>query len=155
MSAFPIICGIVLIIFVGIFMSKSKREEVIEEVIVNKEDRLVLIEMFPKGTRANPFKCKINDEILLKVKGYSDYKKKNEVKLEVKGYSDYKKENEVILNGGFCEWFKSCPVGSFAKEYGVTNIYHTPSVAGLRDIWVRFNDGKLNTSSKCKILVEV
>ena len=139
MSAFPIICGIILIIVAGIFISKSKREEVIEEVIVNKEDRPVLIELFPKGTRANPFKCKINSEVAL----------------DVRGYSDYKKENRVALTAGYCSWHKSCPVGSFAKEYGVSNIYYTPSVKGERDLWVSYSDGKLNTSAKLKILVEV
>ena len=136
---FPIICGIILIIVAGIFMSKSKREEAKPEVIVNKEDRLVLIELFPKGTSNNPFVCKVNSE----------------VKLEVRGYSDYKKENEVILNGGFCEWKKSCPVGKFAKEYGVTNIYYTPSVKGERDLWVRYQEGGFNTSAKLKLKVEV
>ena len=135
---FPIISGIILIIIAGIFLSKTKlKEEKVSEVIP-KENRLVIIELIPKGTSNNPYVCKVGSEIVL----------------EVRGYSDYKKENEVVLNGGFCEWFKSCSVGSFAKEYGVTNVYYTPSVAGLRDIWVRFNDGKLNTSSKCKIMVE-
>ena len=135
---FTIICGIVLIIVAGIFLSKTKKEKVKPEVI-NKEDRPVVIELFPKGTRANPLVCKVNSE----------------VKLEVRGYSDYKKENEVVLNAGYCAWHKSCGVGSFAKEYGVTNTYYTPSIKGARDIWVRYNDGRLNTSSKCKLLVEV
>ena len=138
MPIFPILCGIVLIIVAGIFMSKTKKG-VKPEVIVNKEDRPVLIEMFPKGTSAKPFKCRVGSEITL----------------EVKGFSDYKKENEVILNAGYCSWHKSCPVGSFAKEYGITNIYYTPLVKGERDIWVSYSDGKLNTSSKCKLLVEV
>ena len=135
---FPIICGIILIIVAGIFLSKTKKED-IEEEVKPKEDRPVLIEMFPKGTSANPFKCKVGSEITL----------------EVKGFSDYKKENEVILNGGYCSWHKSCPVGSFAKEYGITNIYYTPLVKGERDIWVSYSDGKMNTSAKLKILVEV
>ena len=139
MSPFPIICGIILIIVAGIFMSKTKKEEVKPEVIVNKEDRPVLIELFPKGTRANPFLCKVDSEVAL----------------DVRGYSDYKKENRVALNAGYCSWHKSCPVGKFAKEYGVANMYYTPSIKGERDIWVKFNDGKLNTSAKLKILVEV
>ena len=138
MSAFPIICGIILIIVAGIFISKTNREEVIEEV-VNKEDRPVIIELFPKGTSNNPYLCKVGSEVAL----------------EVRGYSDYKKENEVILNAGYCSWHKSCPVGSFAKEYGITNIYYTPLVKGERDLWVSYSDGKLNTSAKLKILVEV
>ena len=72
MLAFPIICGIILIIIAGIFMSKTKKEEVKPEVIVNKEDRPVLIEMFPKGTSNNPFKCKVNSEVALEVRGYSN-----------------------------------------------------------------------------------
>jgi len=137
MLAFPIICGIILIIILGIFLSKTKKEKVKEEVLP-KEKQPVIIELIPKGTSANPYKCSINSE----------------VKLEIKGYSDYKKENEVELNGGYCKWCKSCPVGSFEKEYGVKNIYYTPSVKGLRDIWCRYSDGKLNTSSKLMILVE-
>ena len=139
MPIFPIICGIILIIVAGIFMSKTKKEEVKPEVVKPKNEQPVLIEMFPKGTRANPFKCKINDEILLKVKGYSDYKKKNEVKLE----------------GSCITWKKSCPVGRYKLEYGVDNIYFTPSVVGPRDLWAKYNDGKMNTSASLKILVEV
>ena len=136
---FPIISGIILIIILGIFISKTKKKEVKPEVIVNKEERPVIIEMIPKGTSANPFKCKVNSEILL----------------EVKGYSDYKKENEVVLNGGHISWHKSCPVGKFKLEYGVNNIYFTPSVAGTRDLWAKYNDSKLITSTSLKILVEV
>ena len=134
---FPVICGVILIIVAGIFLSKTKKEKPKPEVI-NKEEQLVIIELFPKGTSANPFVCKVGSE----------------VKLEVKGYSDYKKENEVILNAGYCSWHKSCPVGSFAKEYGVTNIYYTPLVKGERNLWASYNDGKLNTSSSMKLLVE-
>ena len=136
---FPVICGIILIIFVGIFLSKSKKEVIKVEEVVNKEERPVIIEMIPKGTSANPFVCKVNDEILL----------------EVKGYSDYKKENEVVLNGEYISWHKSCPVGRFKLEYGVNNIYFTPAVAGPRDLWAKYNDGKLITSASLKILVEV
>ena len=136
---FPIICGIILIIAAGIFMNYSKKKEVKPEVVVPKEERPVVIELLPKGTSNNPFICKVNSEVAL----------------EVKGYSDYKKENEVVLNGGYCSWHKSCPVGSFAKEYGITNIYYTPSVKGLRDIWCKYNDGKFVTSAKSKLLMEV
>jgi hypothetical protein len=136
---FPIISGIILIIAVGIFMSHSKKEEVKPEIVKPKEERPVLIEMIPKGTSNNPFVCKVNDEILLLVKGYSDYKKQNEVKLE----------------GSCITWKKSCPVGRYKLEYGVQNIYFTPAVAGPRDLWVRYYDGKLNTSASLKIMVEV
>jgi hypothetical protein len=139
MSWFPIISGIILIIAIGIFMSHYKKEEVKIEEVKPKEGRPVIIELFPKGTSNNPFVCKINSEVAL----------------EVKGYSDYKKENEVVLNNGYCSWHKSCPVGSFAKEYGITNTYYTPSVKGERDIWCRYNDGKLNSSAGLKLKVEV
>ena len=135
---FPIICGVILIIFVGIFMSKNK-EEVEQEEVKPKEEQPVVIEISPKGTSANPYVCKINSEIAL----------------EVKGYSDFKKENEVVLNAGYCSWKKSCPIGKFKNEYGVKNIYYTPSTIGPRDLWVRYSDGKLNTTASLKILVEV
>ena len=133
---FPIICGIILIIITGIFLSKTKKEKAKEEV--NRNEQPVIIELFPKGTSANPYKCKAVDEILLKVKGYSDYKK----------------ENEVELNGGYVSWHKSCPAGRFKLEYGANNIYYTPSVRGTRNLWCKYNDGKLSTSASLKILVE-
>ena len=137
--AFTIICGIVLIIFLGIFMAKTKKEEVKPEVVKPKEESPVIIELFPKGTSNNPYMCKVSSEIAL----------------EVKGYSDYKKENEVVLNDGHCSWHKSCPVGSFAKEYGTKNIYYTPSIKGERAIWVDYNDGKFRSSAKLRLIVEV
>ena len=138
MPIFPIICGIILIIIAGIFLSQTKKEKIKEEVIP-KDKQPVLIELFPKGTSANPYLCKVGGEIAL----------------EIKGYSDYKKENEAILNSGYCSWHKSCPIGSFAKEYGVKNIYYTPLVKGTRNLWCSYNDGKLNSSASLKILVEV
>ena len=138
MSVFTIICAVILIIVAGIFMNKTKKEEVKPEIVIPKEYRPVLIEVFPKGTSNNPYITKVNREVLL----------------ECKGYSDYKKETEVKLNDGNCSWHKSCAVGSFAKEYGVTNIYYTPSVAGRRDLWVRFDNGKLNTTASLKLMVE-
>ena len=138
MSVFTIVCAIILIILAGIFMNKTKKEEVKPEVVIPKK-QIVLIEVFPKGTSNNPYITKVNREVLL----------------ECKGYSDYKKETEVKLNDGNCSWHKSCAVGSFAKEYGVTNIYYTPSVAGKRDLWCSYNDGKLRTSASLKLLVEV
>ena len=134
-----IICAIVLIIVAGIFMSKTKKEEVKPEVVIPKEQKPVIVELMPKGTSNNPFVCKVNDEILLEVKGYSDYKKQNEVKLE----------------GSCITWKKSCPVGRFKLEYGVNNIYFTPATAGPRDLWIKYFDGKLNTSASLKIKVEV
>ena len=136
---FPIICGVILIIIVGIFLSQSKKEEVKPEEVIPKDKQPVLIEMIPKGTSANPFVCKTNTEVAL----------------EVKGYTDYSKKNEVELNGGYISWHKSCPVGIFDKAYGIKNVYHTPSVRGLRDLWCKYSDGKLITSASLKILVEV
>jgi len=77
-----------------------------------------------------------------------------EVPLEVKGYADYSKKNEVALNGGHISWCKSCPIGKFKNVYGVKNIYYTPAIVGTRDIWVRYRDGKLNTSANLKVMVE-
>ena len=135
---FPIFCGLALILIIIMFGKKPKKEKVKPEVIP-KEKQPVIIEMFPKGTKSKPYLCKVNSEVAL----------------EVKGYSDYKKENEVELNGGYCKWCKSCPVGRFDKQYGIKNIYYTPSVKGLRDLWCSYSDGKLKTSAKIKILVEV
>lgn len=135
---FPIVCGIILIIVAGIFLSKLKKEKPKEEVL-DRDKQPVLIELTPKGTSANPYLCKVDSEILL----------------EVKGYSDYKKENEVELNGGYASWHKSCPCGRFKLEYGVNNIYFTPSVKGTRTLWCKYNDGKLSTSASLKILAEV
>ena len=61
---FTIICTVILIIVAGIFMSKTKKEEVKPEVVIPKEYRPVLIEVFPKGTSNNPYLCKVNREIL-------------------------------------------------------------------------------------------
>jgi len=136
---FPIISGVILLIAVAIFISKTEKKEVKPEEVIPKEKQPVLIEMIPKGTSANPFVCKVNTE----------------VPLEVKGYADYSKKNEVALNGGHISWHKSCPVGRFDKLYGVKNIYYTPSVKGTRDLWCKYNDGKLRTSANLKVLVEV
>ena len=133
-----IICAIILIIVAGIFMSKTKKEEVKPEVVIPKE-RPVLIELIPKGTSNNPFVCKVNSEVIL----------------EIKGYSDYKKEKEVKLEGSYISWHKSCQVGRFDKLYGTKNIYYTPSVAGPRDLWAKYFDSKLNTTAMLKLLVEV
>jgi len=135
---FPIICGLILIAIIIMFSEKPKKEKP-KPIVIDKKEQPVLIELLPKGTRSNPYICSINSE----------------VKLEVKGYSDYKKENEVELNDALISYHKSCPVGKFDKGYGVKNIYYTPSVKGLRDIWIRYNDGKLNSSASLRILAEV
>jgi len=141
MSIFPVICGIILIIIAGIFLSKTKLKEVKPEVIVNKENRPVIIELFPKGTSNNPVRCKVNDTIYFKVFGYSDYKK----------------ENEVELEGSNIMWHQLYPTdtGKWEKDFGVLNTYSAPSKKGYFDVYVKYRDSKLITSSKVKILVEV
>jgi len=141
MSAFPVICGVILIIFIGIFLSKAnKKKEIKPEVVINnKDERPVLIELIPKGTKTNPVKCKVGDTIHFKVFGYSDYKK----------------EHLVVLEDTNISWCKSCPVGIWQKKLGVENIYTAPNTKGYRDVWIQYRDSKLVTSSSCKILVEV
>ena len=140
MSAFPIICGIILIIVAGIFLSKTKKEKVKEEV-VSKDKQPVIIELSPKGTNNNPIKCKVNDMIYFKVFGYSDYKKENEVEL---------KDSNLM-------WHLLYPTdtGKWEKDFGVLNTYLAPSRKGYFDVYVKYRDSKLITSSKVKILVEV
>ena len=135
---FPVMCGIILILFIIIFSTKPKKEKVKPEVIP-KERQPVLIELIPKGTKSNPVLCKVNDEVTL----------------EVKGYTDYKKENEVELNGNLIKWWTSCPRGSFKSEYGVCNIYYAPDFKGERDIYVKYNDNKLVSTNKSRVLVGV
>ena len=135
---FTIICGVILIILAGIFMSKTKKEEVKPEVVIPKE-RPVIVELIPRGTKTNPVKCKVGDTIHFKVFGYSDYKK----------------ENLVALENTNISWFKSCPVGTWEKKLGIENIYTAPNTEGYRDVWIQYRDSKLVTTSSCKILVEV
>ena len=135
---FTIICGVILIIVAGIFMSKTKKEEVKPEVVISREKQPVIIELIPRGTKANPVKCKVGDTINFKVFGYSDYKK----------------ENLVALENINISWFKSCPVGTWEKKLGIENIYTAPNTKGYRDVWIQYRDSKLVTTSSCKILVE-
>lgn len=135
---FPILCGLILVFILIMFSKKPKKEKVKEEVI-DRDKQPVIIELIPKGTNNNPVRCIVNDAVYFKVFGYSDYKK----------------QIPVELNGSNITWHKSCPVGEWEKEYGVENSYTAPSVKGYRDIWVKYKDSKLITSSKCKILVEV
>lgn len=135
---FPIICGLILIFIIIIFYNKPKKKKVEDEVI-SKERQPVIIELIPKGTKANPILCKVSDEI----------------SFQVKGYTDYKKENEVDLNGNLIKWWTGCPCGSFKGEYGVCNIYYAPDFKGERDIYIKYNDGKLISTTKSRVLVEV
>ena len=138
---FTIICAIILIIVAGIFMSKTKKEEVKPEVVITKGNQPVIIELIPKGTNNNPVKCKVNDTIYFKVLGYSDYKK----------------ENLIELEGSNIMWHLLYPTdtGEWEKDFGVLNTYFAPNRKGYFDVYVKYRDSKLITSSKCKILVEV
>ena len=138
MSAFPIICGIILIIVAGIFLSKTKKEKVKEEV-VSKDKQPVIIELCPKGTNNNPVKCKVNDIINFKVLGYSDYKK----------------ENLVELEGNNITWHRYYYEGEWENDLGIENTYYAPNTKGYFDVYINYRDSKLMTSSKTKILVEV
>lgn len=133
---FPVICGLILILIVFMFGKKPKKKK--EEEVIPKE-RPVLIELLPKGTKNNPVLCKVNDE----------------VSFQVKGYTDYKKDNEVELNGKHIKWWTGCPCGSFKSEHGVCNIYYAPAWKGARGIYIRYDDGKLVSTNKTRVVVEV
>ena len=135
---FPIICGLILIFIILIFYNKPKKKKVKEEVIP-REKQPVLVELIPKGTNNNPIKCIVNDTVYFKVFGYSDYKK----------------QNLVELNGSNITWHIIPQGGIWEKEYGIENNYTAPSIKGYRDLWIKYRDSKLMTSSKCKISVEV
>ena len=135
---FPIICGIILIIIAGIFLSQTKKEKVKEEVI-DRDKQPVIIELIPKGTNNNPVRCIVNDTVYFKVFGYSDYKK----------------QIPVELNGSNIRWFAWLyPNSGWEKDFGIENTYVAPSEKGFYEVYVKYIDSKLNTSSKAKILVE-
>ncbi len=135
---FPIICGLILIIIVGIFLKKPKKEKIKEEVI-DRDKQPVIIELIPKGTNNNPVRCNVNDTISFKVFGYSDYKK----------------ENEVELEGNNIKWNNILQRGMWEKDFGIENHYSAPNTKGSYEVYVKYKDSKLITSSKCKILVEI
>ena len=135
---FPIICGLILIFAIIMFGKKPKKEKVKPEVIP-KERQPVLIEILPKGTKSSPVLCKVSDE----------------VSFQIKGYTDYKKENEADLNGNLIKWWTGCPCGSFKSEYGVSNIYYAPDWKGERVVYVKYDDSKLNSTVRSRVLVEV
>ena len=137
MLAFPIICGIILIIILGIFLSKTKKEKIKVEVLP-KAKQPVIIELYPKGTNNNPIKCKVNDVICFKIFGYSDYKKENKVEL---------KDSNIM-------WHILPKGGAWEKDFGIENNYYAPSTKGYFDVYVKYRDNKLRTSCKSKIIVE-
>lgn len=138
MPIFPIICGLILILIIAMFSKKPKKEKLKPEVIP-RERQPVLIELIPKGTNSNPVRCIVNDIVNFKVFGYSDYKKQNLVEL---------KDSNIM-------WHKIPYGGIWEKDFGVENRYSAPSEKGYFDVYVKYKDSKLNTSSKAKILVEV
>lgn len=131
---------IVIIIILGIlityYLYQIPREEAEEKEL--KREQPVIIELLPKGTKAKPVKCMVNDTIYFRVLGYSDYKR----------------ENLIELEGSNITWNKIPQGGMWEKEVGVENTYCASSVKGYFDIWVSYKDSKLKTSCKCKILTE-
>ena len=101
-----------------------------------KREQPVTIELLPKGTKAYPVKCKVDDTVYFRVLGYSDYKRENLIGLEGSNVSWHK------YNGGVWE-----------KELGIENTY-CASEKGYFEVYVKYRDSKLITSAKCKILVE-
>ena len=131
---FPIICGLIVIYFLSRIKVRPKKGEYKVEHLQNKP---VLIEINPNGTKRNPVRCRLNSVMAF----------------AVIGFADYKKEKVIELNGSNIIWHNY--MGKWDKRYGIDNVYHTPNKAGYQDIWISYKDKKINTSSKVKILVEV
>lgn len=131
-----LIIVIILGILITYYLYQIPREEA-EEKELDREQP-VIIELLPKGTKAKPVKCMVNDTVYFRALGYSDYKK----------------ENLIELEGSNITWNKIPQGGMWEKEVGVDNTYYSSSVKGYFDIWVSYKDSKLNTSCKCKILTE-
>lgn len=129
-----------IIIILGIlttyYLYQIPREEAEEKEL--KREQPVIIELLPKGTKAKPVKCMVNDTIYFRVLAYSDYKR----------------ENLIDIEGSNITWNKIPQGGKWVKEVGVDNTYYTSSMKGYFDIWVSYKDSKLKTSCKCKILTE-
>ncbi len=130
----------ILIIILGIlityYLYQIPRDEAEEKEL--KREQPVIIELLPKGTKANPIRCMVDDTIYFRILGYSDYKR----------------ENLIELEGSNITWHKVPQGGMWEKVLGIENTYYAPSVKGYFDVYVKYKDSKLNTSSKCKILVE-
>ena len=135
--AMTLIIVIILGILITYYLYKIPREEAEEKEL--RREQPVMIELIPKGTKANPVKCIINDTIYFRVMGYSDYKM----------------ENLIELEGSNIMWHKIPQGGMWEKDFGIENTYTAPSVKGYFDVYVKYKDKKLITSSKAKILVEV
>ena len=129
-----VIIIIVLGIFITYYLYRIPIEEAEEKEL--KREQPVIIELLPKGTKAKPVKCMVNETIYFRVLGYSDYKR----------------ENLIEIEGSNIIWHNY--MGKWDKKYGIDNVYHTPNKAGYQDIWISYKDKKINTSSKVKILVE-
>ena len=131
-----VIIIIVLGIFITYYLYRIPIEEAEEKEL--KREQPVIIELLPKGTKAKPVKCMVNETIYFRVLGYLDYKK----------------ENLIEIEGSNIVWHKIPQGGMWEKEFGIDNTYHASSVKGYFDIWVSYKDSKLKTSCKCKILTE-
>jgi len=131
-----VIIVIILGILITIYLYKIPREEAEEKEL--KREQPVIIELLPKGTQSNPAKCKVGDTLYFRVLGYSDYKK----------------ENLIELKGSNITWYKIPQGGMWEKNFGIDNTYYAPNKKGYFDVYVKYKDKKLITSSKAKILVE-
>jgi len=127
---------IVLGILITYYLYQIPKEEAEEKEL--KKEQPVIIELLPKGTKAKPVKCMVNDTIYFRILGYSDYKR----------------ENLIDIEGSNITWNKIPQGGMWEKEVGIDNTYYSSSVKGYFDIWVSYKDSKLKTSCKCKILTE-
>ena len=131
-----IIIVIILGILITYYLYQIPREEAEEKEL--KREQPVIIELLPKGTKAKPVKCMVNDTIYFRALGYSDYKRENLIEVEGSNISWH-----IIPQGGIWE-----------NEIGIENTYYAPDKDGYYEIWISYKDKKINTSCKCKILVE-
>ena len=128
---------IVLGIFITYYLYRIPIEEAEEKEL--KREQPVIIELLPKGTKAKPVKCMVNETIYFRVLGYSDYKR----------------ENLIEIEGSNIRWFSYIyPNSGWEKDFGIENIYTTPNKEGYFEVYVKYIDSKINTSCKCKILTE-
>lgn len=130
----PILYGLILIYFLTKIIQISQRQRK-EFKVEHLQNRPVLVELLPRGTRREPILCKVNSII----------------SFAVIGFADYKKEKSVELNGGNIKWNNY--MGKWEKRYGIDNIYHTPNKVGYQEVYISYKDNKLNTTSKVKILI--
>ena len=131
-----VVVVIILGILITYYLYQIPREEAKEKEL--KREQPVIIELLPKGTKAKPVKCMVNETIYFRVLAYSDYKR----------------ENLIEVEGSNITWHRIPPWGMWEKEFGIENTYFTPSKKGYFDVYIKYRDSKINTSSKAKILVE-